>query len=417
MSGGKDADTGAVALSILQRYVIFEVVRAFSLALLTMTAIFVLFMVAAQARDIGLSPQDVVELVPYVVPGTLPYTIPVSLLFAATVVYGRLAGDNEIIAIKTAGVSVMRILWPTFHLAIALSLALLVLSGTWIPRSNHLAKLVLFKDVEETFYKWLKKDHEFNNQGWPFLIKVRDVQDRVMIDATFKHRIAGSKDDFDMVIQAKKAVLHIDLEAKLVRVYFDDAEVQHYRNDADVALIHDRILEIPIPADSQFNVETKIQEMTNRELKAKMREQQTIIDTQRLKQAIGGGFHFATGRVERINWWDVRDAFVDHGYAVRQYNELDTEWWLRLSMAFGSLMFVVLGAPVGIRFARRDFLSAFITCFVPIITVYYPLMLVGTNMSKEGMSIIGMPPYVALWIGNVILAVLAGLVLPPVIRH
>ena len=54
---GKDADTGAVALNILQRYVIFEVVRAFSLALLTMSAIFVLFMVAAQARDIGLSPQ------------------------------------------------------------------------------------------------------------------------------------------------------------------------------------------------------------------------------------------------------------------------------------------------------------------------------------------------------------------------
>src|SRR5579885_3434376 len=156
-TGGKDADTGAVALSILQRYVIFEVVRAFSLALLTMSSIFVLFMVAAQARDIGLEPKDIVELVPYVIPSTLPYTIPVSLLFAVTVVYGRLAGDNEIIAIKTAGVSVMKVLWPTFHLAIALSLALLVLSGTWIPNCTHQAKMVLFKDLEETFYKVLKK--------------------------------------------------------------------------------------------------------------------------------------------------------------------------------------------------------------------------------------------------------------------
>ena len=123
LTGGKDADTGAVALKILQRYVIGEVVRAFSLALLTMTAIFVLFMVVAEARDIGLSPQDIVELVPYVIPSTLPYTIPVSLLFAVTVVYGRLAGDNEIIAVKTAGLSVMTILWPTFVLAIALSVA------------------------------------------------------------------------------------------------------------------------------------------------------------------------------------------------------------------------------------------------------------------------------------------------------
>ncbi len=109
-----------------------------------------------------------------------------------TVVYGRLAGDNEIIAVKTAGVSVMRILWPTFHLAIVLSLVLLFLSGSWIPQCTHLAKLVLFKDVEDTFYKWLKKDHEFNNPRWPFLIKVPDVKDKVMIEPTFKHRVHGA---------------------------------------------------------------------------------------------------------------------------------------------------------------------------------------------------------------------------------
>ena len=94
-----------------------EVTRSFGLALLTMTAIFVLFMVAAQARDIGLSPNDIIHLVPYVIPSTLPYTIPVSLLFAATVVYGRLAGDNEIIAIKTAGLSVWTVLIPILTMA------------------------------------------------------------------------------------------------------------------------------------------------------------------------------------------------------------------------------------------------------------------------------------------------------------
>ncbi len=49
-------------------------------------------------------------------------------------------------------------------------------------------------------------------------------------------------------------------------------------------------------------------------------------------------------------------------------------------MAFGSLLFVILGAPVGILFARRDFLSAFMTCFLPIIGIYYPLMLFGTRI-------------------------------------
>ena len=55
-------------------------------------------------------------------------------------------------------------------------------------------------------------------------------------------------------------------------------------------------------------------------------------------------------------------------------------------MACGSLFFVILGAPVGILFAKRDFLSAFITCFVPIIMLYYPLMLFGVNLGKEGIA-------------------------------
>ena len=101
-------------MNILQRYVSGEVLRAFLLSLLTMTAIFVLFMVAAQAMRIRLlTPGDVAQLVPYVIPSTLPYTIPVSLLFAVTVVYGRIAGDNEIIAVKSAGLSVMTVIWPT----------------------------------------------------------------------------------------------------------------------------------------------------------------------------------------------------------------------------------------------------------------------------------------------------------------
>ncbi len=390
-----------------------EVVRAFSLALLTMTAIFVLFMVAAQAREVGLSPKDIVELVPYIIPSTLPYTIPVSLLFAVSVVYGRLAGDNEIIAVKTAGVSVMSVLWPTFNLAIVLSVSLLYFSGTWIPESTRQARMVVFKDLEDMFYKWLKKDHEFNNPRWPFLIKVLDVKDKTMIEPTFKHRVKGQDNAFDMTIQAKTAKLHIDLKAKLVRVFFEDADVQHMGHNPDVVLINNQTLEMPIPSDSQFNVDKRIQEYTNRDIQADLREQRRLIATERLKRSIECAFQFAGGTADQVNWYDVRDASVNYGYYLRKCDELETEWWLRLSMACGSLMFVILGAPVGIRFARRDFLSAFITCFLPIITIYYPLMLFGVNMSKEGM----LPPYISLFIGNVILAILAGLILPPVVRH
>ena len=251
-------------MNILKRYVLGEVLRAFLLALLTMTAIFVLFMVAAEAmRSKLLTPRDVLELVPYVVPSTLPYTMPVSLLFAVTVVYGRIAGDNEVIAVKSAGLNVFTtIIWPTILLASVLSAFLFHVSRTWIPRSAHDAKMVLFKNVEDSFYKFLKRDRQFDNAKWPFLIKVRDVEGRTMIDPTFKKR-ARSKDNretFSATIQAKTAELQFDPVAKMVRVRLDQAEMQNYSKDDDVMLIDDKILEIPMPPESNFVMQKAIQE-------------------------------------------------------------------------------------------------------------------------------------------------------------
>jgi lipopolysaccharide export system permease protein len=402
----------------LQRYVISEILRSFSLALLTMTAIFVLFMVAAQARDIGLSPSDIAHLVPYVIPSTLPYTVPVSLLFSVTVVYGRLAGDNEIIAVKTAGRGVMTVLWPTLCFAAISSAVLLYLSGGWIPSCTHAAKMVLFKDIEDTFHKLLKRDREFNHPKWPFMIKVREVEDGTMIDATFLHK---SKDanEYDAVIQARRATLRFDLPARLARVFLVEAEMQDVPHD-DVFLINNNTLEIPIPADSQFNMEKKVQEFTNAEIDADLVYSKRHLELDRRKEAMRAGFAFASGRLERINWGDIQQAFIQHSAWISRCNERETEKQLRISMAFGSLLFVILGAPIGILFAKRDFLSAFITCFVPIIIVYYPLMLFGQNTSKEGLLVPIMgsfSPIVSLWIGNVLLAVMAGFVLPPVMKH
>src|SRR4051794_8155728 len=128
-------------------------------------------MIMAEASKMGLSPRDIFTLVPFVIPGSLPYTIPVSLLFAVTVVFGRLAADNEVIAVKTAGLSAWTVLWPALFVGVSLSGLLLYLSQGPIPRANNQAKLVIFKNMEEVFYNFLRRDREFNNPRWPFLIK------------------------------------------------------------------------------------------------------------------------------------------------------------------------------------------------------------------------------------------------------
>jgi lipopolysaccharide export system permease protein len=61
---------------------------------------------------------------------------------------------------------------------------------------------------------------------------------------------------------------------------------------------------------------------------------------------------------------------------------------------------VLIGCPVGIWFSRSDYLSAFITCFLPIVFVYYPLMLCGTNFAKEGKF----HPAATVWAADILVA-------------
>ena len=67
-----------------------------------------------EASQSGLGPVQIMQILPFVVPSLLPFTIPATLLLAVCVVYGRVAADHEITAVKSAGISVMSLLWPAF---------------------------------------------------------------------------------------------------------------------------------------------------------------------------------------------------------------------------------------------------------------------------------------------------------------
>ena len=414
---------------ILQRYVMGEVLRAFSLALLTITAVFVLLTVMGKAASIGLGPYEILKLVPYMIPASLPYTVPVSLLFASTVVYGRLASDNEVIAVKTAGLGAMVLIWPSILLALVLSLALNHLSATYIPDANNAGKKVIFKDVEDLFYKKLKMDRVFDVKAWPFLIKVKDVQDKTLIGATFKKRaekpeqsalipkVADAEEPaaYDMIVQAKSARIKFDFEreAPTVHVYLQDATVTQAGVLPNEATIKDDTLDIPIPGKGQFDGGKMVEEMTVDEMKAKKAGNLEKIAMERKRQAVAAAWFLGSGRPSLVKWDQINSAFKDYDYWQAECNRYETEIQMRQAMAWGSLFFVVLGAPVGILFARRDFLSAFISCFMPIILVYYPLMLFGVNLGKEGIIY---PELV--WTGNVVLWLAAFLwALPPVRKH
>ena len=86
--------------SILNRMILGELLKVFVISLVGITGLLLMGGIVAEATQQGLGPAQILAVIPLLIPSTLPYTLPTTTLFATCVVYGRLAHDNEILAIK-----------------------------------------------------------------------------------------------------------------------------------------------------------------------------------------------------------------------------------------------------------------------------------------------------------------------------
>src|SRR5579885_312649 len=163
----------AVFGSILQRMILWELTKVFLLSLVGITGILLMAGIIAEASQQGLGPTQILAAIPLLVPSTLPYTIPATTLFASCVVYGRLARDNEILAIKAAGINIMKVVWPALLLGTAMSCITMGLYYRLIPYTHYLLRARVLNDVEEFLYDMLRRDLCIRRPNMPYIMWVR----------------------------------------------------------------------------------------------------------------------------------------------------------------------------------------------------------------------------------------------------
>src|SRR3954463_9814030 len=74
----------------------------------------------------GLNAGQAARMLTYFMPAMTTYSLPVAALFATTVVYGRLAADNEITAMRAAGMSFLSISPPAVVLGLVVAITSLM---------------------------------------------------------------------------------------------------------------------------------------------------------------------------------------------------------------------------------------------------------------------------------------------------
>lgn len=118
----------------LHIYILRELLKTFGLTLAALTALFTmgggLYNVV---RFEGISATDVFAFIPILIPIVVTLTMPMAALFAGTMVYGRLAADNELQACRAAGINIHRLFLSVIGLAVFVALFTLLVGNFVIP--------------------------------------------------------------------------------------------------------------------------------------------------------------------------------------------------------------------------------------------------------------------------------------------
>ena len=110
-------------MRLFTRYVVREISQVFLVTLFALTSLMILIGAVREAVAQGLGAAQIVQLLPFLLPNALMFAVPGTILFSVASVYGRMSASNEIVALKSLGLSPMHVLWPSLFLAVMLSLS------------------------------------------------------------------------------------------------------------------------------------------------------------------------------------------------------------------------------------------------------------------------------------------------------
>lgn len=136
-------------MSILSRYLLKLHAAPFAFALAALTSIMLLNEVAKRIGDLlgkGLPWHVIVEVFALSVPFIVALTLPMAVLVAVLYAVSRLAGDNEITAIRAGGISLWRILRTLLAAGAVVTVIAFLFNDHVLPQSNHKLR-TLYSDI------------------------------------------------------------------------------------------------------------------------------------------------------------------------------------------------------------------------------------------------------------------------------
>ncbi|MFP4354094.1 MAG: LptF/LptG family permease [Phycisphaerae bacterium] len=163
-------------LKTLHGYVSRDLAKILLLTLIVLTLVMSLAGIVEPLRKQGLSGDQAVQIFGLLVPIMVSLTLPIAALFAATMVYGRLSQDNELLACRASGVSTLAMLRPGLVLGLVVAVVSMALSNFVSPALASFLEKKIEGDIKGILAYEIRTEGYFETSSMPYILHAKEAQ-------------------------------------------------------------------------------------------------------------------------------------------------------------------------------------------------------------------------------------------------
>ncbi|MBU0462529.1 MAG: LPS export ABC transporter permease LptF [Proteobacteria bacterium] len=351
--------------NIINRYIFRELLSPFAISLFFLTFVFLMTripeitnMVVNYNADIS----SIALMVVYTLPRFLEFTIPMSVMISVLLTFMRMSGENEILALKNAGVSLYKLLPPVLafcFLGIFLTMWVTVFGVSWGKLSLKQKTIELARSSIDVALQ----ERQFNSKLEDVMIYVShvDMKTKALKDVFIEDR--RTKGVVNISIAPLGRLIRLEDEQVYTIRLYNGAINQVDADEGSVSSIQFESYDINIDLNIMNKGEGKISK---------------DLDEVSLVYLIGL----------------IRSGIKDKARLINALMELHEKF----SIPFACLSLGILAFPLGVQAASLRRSSGFgfgISFFL----LYYFLLATGWSAGETG----NYPPVIAMWLPNVIM--------------
>lgn len=347
---------------IFDRYILREFTPFFVLACAIATFVLLidkLFKLGTFVLGNRLGVVTFLQLLGYILATVGGLILPIAFLLASILTWGRLSGDHEYVVMKSAGLSLYRLLAPLLGIAVVVYMAssmLLMYGAPW--GSQRLRQMVFEVARRQAHYHLRPK--EFHDAFKGLVLYVERTQPaRHRLEGIF---IADTRATSPQVITAHVGELIVKPDLLEVVLRLHGGTIHGYTaDDKRYYVLHFEDYDIRLELDTDL--------------------------ARRAKKAT---------RPRELYPAQIRDRIARQPAGTRQYKRLVLFWHKLFALPFACIIFAGLGPLLGVVQIRSGRSGAYILGLGAVF-VYYIFLAVSSALGEEA----AVPPLLAAWLPNI----------------